>query len=87
MRTSRTEGSVEQTSEESQEANMGTALTVAGLAVATLASFSIALLLDWLCLRGLMRLMPARTARPIRQAASGAGARNLFRMANLGLKG
>jgi hypothetical protein len=41
----------------------GNVLNVAGLAGAALASFSLALLLEWLCLRGLLELMPAREGR------------------------
>ncbi len=66
---------------------METALTMTGLAGATLVSFSIALLLEWLFLCGLMRLMPTRTIRPRKSAASGGGVRDLLRMPNPALKG
>ncbi len=65
---------------------METALTLAGLAGATLASLFIALLLDWLCLRGLMRLMPARTLRPAEAASSHATFGNLLGMSHPALK-
>ncbi len=66
---------------------METALELAGLAGATLASLFIALLLEWLCLLGLMRLMPARTLRPAQAASSRATFGNLLRMSHPGLKG
>ncbi len=66
---------------------METALTVTGLVGATLVSFSIAFLLEWLFLCGLMRLMPTRTIRPMKSTASGGGVRGLLRMPNPALKG
>lgn len=65
---------------------METALELAGLAGATLASLFIALLLEWLCLRGLIRLMPARTLRSAKAASSRATFGNLLRMSHPGLK-
>jgi hypothetical protein len=42
---------------------MDEVMKFAELACAVLASFSLALVLEWLCLLGVMRLMPARAAR------------------------
>lgn len=65
---------------------METALRLTGLAGATIGSFLLALLLEWLCLRGLMRLMPARSVRPAVATAKRAAFGNLLRMSNSGLK-
>jgi hypothetical protein len=52
----------------------GNVLNIAGLAGAALASFSLALLLEWLCLRGLLELMPGREGRePQAMGQSAAG--------------
>lgn len=44
---------------------MENAITLAELTSAVLGSVCLAGLAEWLCLRGLMRLMPARTGRAV----------------------
>ncbi len=44
---------------------MENAIATAALAGVVLGSLSLAVLLEWLCLRGLMRLMPARATRAV----------------------
>lgn len=64
---------------------MENAIAIAELAGAVLGSFSLAVLLEWLCLRGLMQLMPARAAQarnPVRVHRAG---RKLLRVSHLEL--
>lgn len=46
---------------------MTSAIAIAELAATAAASFALAAGLEWLCLRGLMQLMPARGAQALRR--------------------
>jgi hypothetical protein len=59
---------------------MENAITMAELAGVVLGSFSLAGLLEWLCLRGLMQLMPARAARAMNPARAHRAGRELLRI-------
>jgi hypothetical protein len=64
---------------------MEDAIKIVALVTVMLASVSLSLLLEWLCLRGLLRLMPARAAGLDRSAQDSA-ARGLLRFAKPGLE-
>jgi hypothetical protein len=63
-----------------------TVLNIAGLAGAALASLSLALLLEWLCLRGLLELMPAREGRGPQAKGQPAAIGKLLRLMKPGLE-
>jgi len=65
---------------------LGNLLNIAGLAGAALVSFSLALLLEWLCLRGLLELMPAREGRGPQAKGQPAAAGELLRLMKPGLE-
>lgn len=65
---------------------LGNVLNIAGLAGAALASFSLALLLEWLCLRGLLELMPGREGRGPQAKRQPAAAVRLLRLTKPGLE-
>jgi hypothetical protein len=64
---------------------MEDAIKIVALVTVMLASVSLSLLLEWLCLRGLLRLMPARAAG-LDGAAQNSAARRLLRFAKPGLE-
>ncbi|HEV3254051.1 MAG TPA: L,D-transpeptidase [Candidatus Acidoferrales bacterium] len=73
--------------EEAVMANaLGNLLNIAGLAGAALVSFSLALLLEWLCLRGLLELMPAREGRGLQSKSQPAAAGKMLRLMKPGLE-
>jgi hypothetical protein len=65
---------------------LGNVLNIAGLAGVALVSFSLALLLEWLCLRGLLELMPAREGRGPQATGQPAAAGRLLRLTKPGLE-
>lgn len=65
---------------------LGNVLNVAGLAGAALVSFSLALLLEWVCLRGLLELMPAREGRGLQAKGQPAAIGELLRLTKPGLE-
>jgi hypothetical protein len=65
---------------------LGIVLNIAGLAGAALVSFSLALLLEWLCLRGLLELVPARKGRGPLAKREAAATGELLRLTKPGLE-
>ncbi len=64
---------------------MENAIAIAELAGVVLGSFSLAVLLEWLCLRGLMQLMPARAAQAMNPVRVHRAGRKLLRVSHLEL--
>ncbi len=61
---------------------MENTIAMVELAGAALGSFCLAGLLEWLCLRGLMQLMPARASRPANPALVRPATRELLRVSH-----
>ncbi len=61
---------------------MENTIALTGLVSAVLGSLCVAGLFEWLCLRGLMRLMPARAARPANPAPVRTSTRELLRVSH-----
>jgi hypothetical protein len=64
---------------------MEDAIKIVALVTVMLASVSLSLLLEWLCLRGLLRLMPARAAG-LDGSAQNSAVWRLLRFAKPGLE-
>jgi len=66
---------------------MENTIALAELVGAGLGSLCLAALFEWLCLRGLMRLMPARGTRAVSPAHDRPATRELLRVSRLELHG